>query len=113
MCNVATQDGETTGFDLADHVEALIDHTTPTLVDIVLANNLPAARPGPQAVDGAPHAVALRWPPSFAPVPRLILDDVVDPEQPHHHEPARLAAAIMRAFEGEAGIRRRTVGRTA
>jgi hypothetical protein len=60
----------------------------------------------------APHPVSLRWPPGSTPVPRLILDDVVDPDQAHHHEPARLAAAIIRAFEGEAGIRRRTAGRT-
>jgi uncharacterized cofD-like protein len=113
VCNVATQEGETTGFDLADHVEALIGHTTPALVDIVLANNHPAVRPGVPAGDVAPHPVSLRWPPSSAPVPRLILDDVVDPDQAHHHEPARLAAAIMRAFEGEAGIRRRTAGRSA
>ena len=112
VCNVATQEGETTGFDLADHVEALLGHTTPTLVDIVVANNQPARRPGVPAGDVAVHAVALRWPPSSTPVPRLILDDVVDPEQAHHHEPARLAAAIIRAFEGEAGIRRRTAGRT-
>ena len=113
VCNVATQEGETTGFDLADHVEALLGHTTPTLVDIVLANNQPAKRPGVPAGDVAAHAVSLRWPPSSSPVPRLILDDVVDPDQAHHHEPARLAAAIIRAFEGEAGIRRRTAGRTA
>jgi uncharacterized cofD-like protein len=111
VCNVATQEGETTGFDLADHVEALIGHTTPTLVDIVLANNQPARRPGVPAGDVAAHAVSLRWPPRSTPVPRLILDDVVDPDQAHHHEPARLAAAIIRAFEGEAGIRRRTAGR--
>ncbi len=113
VCNVATQEGETTGFDLADHVEALIGHTTPNLIDIVLANNHPAARPGVLAGDVAPHPVSLRWPPSSAPVPRLILDEVVDPEHAHHHEPARLAAAIIRAFEGEAGIRRRTAGRSA
>ena len=113
VCNVATQDGETTGFDLADHVEALVGHTTPALVDIVLANNQPAVRPGVAAAVTAPNAVALRWPPRSGPVPRLILDDVVDPEQPHHHEPARLAAAIIRAFDGEAGIRRRTAGRAA
>jgi uncharacterized cofD-like protein len=113
VCNVATQEGETTGFDLADHVEALLGHTTPTLVDIVLANNQPARRPGVPAGDVAARPVSLRWPPSSAPVPRLILDDVVDPDQAHHHEPARLAAAIIRAFEGEAGIRRRTAGRTA
>jgi len=113
ICNVATQEGETTGFDLADHVEALISHTTPDLVDIVLANNHPAPRPGLTREEVPPKAVSLRWPPSAGPVPRLYLDDVVDPDQPHHHEPARLAAAIIRAFEGEAGIRRRTAGRTA
>jgi uncharacterized cofD-like protein len=112
VCNVATQEGETTGFDLADHVEALISHTTPNLVDIVLANNHPTPQPG-IAGRGAPaKAVSLRWPPSSGPVPRLYLDDVVDPDDPHHHEPARLAGAIIRAFEGEAGIRRRTAGRT-
>jgi uncharacterized cofD-like protein len=113
VCNVATQEGETTGFDLADHVEALVAHTSPTLVDIVLANNQPAVRPGATTGDLPPKAVELRWPPSAGPVPRLIIDDVVDPDNAHHHEPTRLAAAIIRAFEGEAGIRRRTVGRTA
>ena len=39
VCNVATQDGETTGYDLAAHVEALIGHTAPGIVDLVLANN--------------------------------------------------------------------------
>jgi uncharacterized cofD-like protein len=113
VCNVATQEGETTGFDLADHVEALVAHTSPTLVDIVLAHNQPALRPGATSGDSPARAVSLRWPPSAGPVPRLIIDDVVDPDDAHHHEPARLAAAIIRAFEGEAGIRRRTAGRTA
>ena len=106
VCNVATQEGETAGFDLAAHVEALIAHTKPDLVDIVLANNrfaAPASAP----------AVTLRWPPTSAPIPRLILDDVVDPDNAHHHDPVRLAAAIIAALEGEAGIRRRVVGRGA
>lgn len=113
VCNVATQVGETTGYDLAAHVEALVAHTTPGLVDIVLANNQPAARPGVVPPEEPPaKAVRLRWPPTSAPVPRLILDDIVDPDNAHHHDSARLAAAIIRAFEGEAGIRRRTVART-
>jgi hypothetical protein len=57
--------------------------------------------------------VKLRWPPAVDPVPRLILDDVVDPLEPHHHDPSRLALAIIRALEGETGIRRRTTGRSA
>ena len=39
VCNVATQQGETEGYDLAAHVEALLAHTAPVLVDVVLANN--------------------------------------------------------------------------
>jgi len=117
VCNVATQEGETTGFDLAAHVEALVAHTSPALVDIVLANNHPGSPgtvPGGMVSDETrPEGVRLRWPPSFAPVPRLILDDIVDARDAHHHDPVRLAAAIIGALDGEVGIRRRTASRTA
>ena len=106
VCNVATQDGETAGFDLAAHVEALVAHTAPGIVDVVLANNRFDARvpPGWQA-----EAVRLHWPPAGVPdPPRLVLDDVVDPENAHHHDPARLAAAVhARASRREAPRRRR------
>jgi uncharacterized cofD-like protein len=118
VCNVATQEGETTGFDLAAHLEALIAHTSPNLVDIVLANNRVVPRAaigsGAQGTDQGPEsptAVKLRWPPALDPVPRLVLDDVVNPENGHHHDPARLAAAIIGALEGEVGLRRRNAGR--
>jgi uncharacterized cofD-like protein len=62
-CNVATQEGETTGFDLAAHVEALIAHTAPGLVDVVVANNHFAAR-APQA---GPSPLAARGRPGPAP----------------------------------------------
>jgi uncharacterized cofD-like protein len=117
VCNVATQEGETTGFDLARHVEALVAHTGPHLVDIVLAHDRSAIGvrgPNGPAADGhVPKPVTLRWPPAIEPVPRLILDDIVDPANLHHHDQAHLAAALMRAFEGETGIRRRTAGRSA
>ena len=111
VSNVATQFGETAGYDLADHVEALIAHTAPGLVDLVLANDrfdaqVPA---GWQA-----ESVRLRWPPAVEPAPRLVTDHVVDLDNAHHHDPARLAAAILRAAEGDASGRRRVgVARTA
>ncbi|MEA2630705.1 MAG: hypothetical protein QOE66_924, partial [Chloroflexota bacterium] len=112
VCNVATQTGETSGFDLAAHVDALVAHTSPNLVDIVLANNGVAAFPGiVQPGSETPNAVRLRWPPASLPVPRLYIEDVIDPAYAHHHEPANLAAAIIRAFEAEIGIRRRSIGR--
>jgi uncharacterized cofD-like protein len=111
VCNVATQDGETAGFDLAAHVEALVAHTAPGLVDLVLANNRFDARTPP---DWTAETVRLHWPPtSVRPTPRLILDDVVDPDNARRHDPARLASAVMRALEAETATRRRTVGRTA
>ena len=120
VCNVATQEGETTGYDLARHIEALVAHTSPNIVDIVLANShVPSGRGGSGATRGpaadgqVPEPVTLRWPPAIEPVPRLILDDVVDQANPHHHDQARRAAALIRALEGETGIRRRTTGRSA
>lgn len=107
-CNVATQKGETEGLDLADHVEALIRHTTPGLIDVVLANDR-LDRAG-----GGAGPVALRWPPALDPVPHLATDDVADPADPHHHEPDRLAQAILRACEREAAaVRRERVARSA
>jgi len=108
ICNVATQDGETTGLDLAAHVEALVAHTSANLIDVVLAND--HLTENFRGTD-APKAVRLRWPPAGRPMPRLILDDLVDPTNPHHHDPARLAAAVIRALEHETGIRHRTAMR--
>ncbi|HYL41392.1 MAG TPA: gluconeogenesis factor YvcK family protein, partial [Candidatus Binatus sp.] len=108
VSNVAMQAGETDGLDLADHVEALLAHTRAGLVDVVLANDRL------DLASGGPGAVALRWPPATAPVPHLATDDVVDPTAPHHHEPARLAEAILRACEREAAaVRRERVARSA
>jgi uncharacterized cofD-like protein len=115
VCNVATQDGETSGFDLADHVEALERHASSGIVDIVLANNRTGSRASRGGEgEGDADAIRLRWPPNLERPPRLILDDLVDPDQPSHHDPARLAAAIIRIAERDGSARRRgAVGRTA
>ena len=111
-CNVATQVGETEGYDLADHVEALVAHLGPLAVDVVLANNhLDGSTPDQER--GVP--VKLRWPPvGAARRPRLALDDLVDPANPHHHDPELLAASLLRilAREGVPG-RRLGVARSA
>jgi len=115
ICNVATQRGETQGYDLADHVGALERHTGPDWIDAVLANNqFDARRPGGYAAE----PVKLRWPPatihSETALPRLVLDDVIDPDNAHHHDSARLAAAVIRVFERESfGRRHARISRTA
>ena len=96
-CNVATQLGETEGYDLVDHVEALLAHTQTDLVDLVLANDRFNGEDAPWPAD----AVQPRWPPAVDPVPHLVTDGVASLEDPHHHDPERLAAAILRAVERE------------
>jgi uncharacterized cofD-like protein len=110
VCNVATQAGETTGFDLAAHLEALAGHAGPGVVDVVLANTYFDAR---IPSDWSAKPVGLRWPPQVEPVPRLVLEHVVDPGNAHHHDPERLATALMAILERESRLRRRTVSRTA
>jgi uncharacterized cofD-like protein len=110
VCNVATQPGETAGFDLSAHVEALVAHTVPGIADVVLANNDFGGRVRQASYPAEP--VRLRWPPEVTPAPRLVLDEVVDPENAHHHDPARLAAALVRLLEREAR-RRPGVARSA
>ena len=45
VCNIMTQEGETEGYTAADHVDALLSHGAPGLVDLCLANTAPV-RPG-------------------------------------------------------------------
>ncbi len=103
VCNVATQPGETSDLDLADHVDALVTHTGAELIDVVLANSDFDALV-PDGATGRP--VQPRWPPATA-APRLVLDDVVDPANSHHHDPGRLAASLIRLVEREAPRHRR------
>lgn len=110
VCNVATQDGETTGLDLARHVEALVSHTAPGICDLVLANDRFDAR---VPAGWVAESVKLEWPPAVTPVPRLVLDAVVDIDNAHHHDPEQLAGAVLRAYDAEVVLRRRDVDRTA
>jgi uncharacterized cofD-like protein len=110
VSNVATQVGETEGFDLADHVEALAKHTVPNLVDLVIANDRFNGRDAAWPAD----AVRPRWPPAIAAVPHLSTGGVASLADPHHHDPERLAAAILRAIEQEGpALRRERVARIA
>jgi uncharacterized cofD-like protein len=110
VCNVATQLGETEGYDLADHVEALLAHTEPDLVDLVLANDRFNGDDEPWPFD----AVQPRWPPAVEPAPHLATDAVASHDDPHHHDPERLAAAILRAWEREgSAVRRERTARIA
>jgi uncharacterized cofD-like protein len=92
VANVATQPGETDGYSLSDHVEALERHIPAGIIDSVLANTdlsqplapgAPVTRVLPEIRAGAGLG------------PRLVKADLLNPLVATHHDPARLAEALM------------------
>jgi uncharacterized cofD-like protein len=93
ICNVATQVGETAEMTASDHLRALFDHVGSDLVDYVIVNRSMEARP-PEGWRAEPVEVDVR---RLEELPVVIVEeDVVDPGNAHRHDPAKLAAALMR-----------------
>jgi uncharacterized cofD-like protein len=93
VCNVATQPGETSDFTAAAHLEALFRHVDERIVDYVLVNHNPHARP-PQGWLAQPVEVDAR---RLETLPVVVVEeDVVDPSNAHRHDPMKLAAALVR-----------------
>ncbi len=100
VCNVATQHGETDGFTVADHLDALEAHTATRFVDAIVANNnlAPAL---PEAWHSSPVALSRNG--------RLhgihvVEADVVSEEVRYRHDPEKLAATILRLYDDRASI---------
>lgn len=93
VCNVATQPGETGSFSAARHVETLVAHVGEGLIDYVLLNDNQNAR-RPEGWGAQPVQIDVRRLEAF-PV-TIVEEDLVDVLNAHRHDPAKLAAALMR-----------------
>lgn len=109
VCNVATQLGETEGYTLSEHLAALHAHDVGSLVDVVIANSNTRARQ-PADYPAAPVRLDLD---AAAVRPKLILADVVDDANAHRHDPAKLAAVLMRLHEERLPARAQSIVRSA
>lgn len=87
VCNVATEAGETDGFTLDDHLDAIERHIGRGVIDFVVANNRV-----PDGDDGGIVQPAASLARSTA---KVILAGVVADESPLQHDPRRLAEAVM------------------
>jgi uncharacterized cofD-like protein len=101
IANVASQMGETEGYTLGEHIAALHAHGVGDIIDVVVANDNRDAR-APAGYPSAPVTIDL---PAGQAHPRLVLADVVDDHNAHHHDPAKLAALLMRLHEEHAASR--------
>jgi len=88
VSNTATQPGETDGYSVLAHVQAIERHTRPSLFPVVLANNGQRGKLLP----------GLNWVPVDPPVNgtrRLVLADLADAERPWRHDAEKTAAALI------------------
>jgi uncharacterized cofD-like protein len=111
VCNVATQPGETGFYSAAQHLEALNEHVGDSLFDYVLLNDNHDAR-RPEGWLGQPVQVDVRRLETFDVT--IVEEDLVDVTNAHHHDPAKLAAALMRIQQQDRAERprqRRAVSR--
>lgn len=106
VCNVATQVGETQDYAVSDHLAALRAHRLDQLIDAVLVNNNVTAR-APANYPAAPVAVDV--PIHGEGGPMIILRDVVDDENAHHHDGHKLAAALLELHDERVVSRLATV----
>jgi uncharacterized cofD-like protein len=97
VCNVATQHGETDGFSVADHLAALERHAGPGLIQGVVANNN-IAPSLPEAWHSSAVPVSNDGMAAFSNV-ILVQEDVVAEENRYRHDPAKLAATILRMYD--------------
>ena len=105
VCNVATQPGETRSYSAADHVTALFEHVGEGLIDTVLLNGTRTAR-RPVGWLAEPVEVDVR---RLETLPVMVVEeDLVDPANAHRHDPAKLAAALIRMQHEDRGERTRT-----
>jgi uncharacterized cofD-like protein len=97
VCNVATQPGETDGYGIADHIDALCRHlpNQRNPFHLILANNhtgLPMPASGrvlPVGPNGHAGSIAGA---------SIILADVVDENNPVRHDSNKLADMLLRLY---------------
>jgi uncharacterized cofD-like protein len=96
VCNVATQPGETDGYDVRAHLTALVRHMPGQAnpLDVVIA-----ARHPDDAVSPADDVALVTASPDLESRPRIVVEDVVRPDNPLRHDPDKLATVLVRLLE--------------
>jgi uncharacterized cofD-like protein len=95
VCNIANQPGETDGYPAIAHLKAVEDHVGRGLVEMLLVND--------RMDIAAPATVSFVPPPSRGLSVSVFAADLVDPQWPWRHEPAKLAAALIQMLEERTG----------
>jgi len=96
VCNVATQPGETDGYNCEDHIKVLTDHVGGAIFDIIVINN----RFEGKLSSGTDWVKTVPENESEYPIYRA---DLVDEDQPWRHDSIKLAKAIINLYQERTG----------
>jgi uncharacterized cofD-like protein len=96
VCNVATQPGETDGYNVQRHVDALVRHLPGdgNPIDVVVATRHPDLTASLEV-----GVTLVTTAPSRSTHPRVMVEDVVRDDLPLRHDPDKLATVLMRLYE--------------
>ena len=96
VCNIATQHGETDGFQCADHIRVIENHIGSQMFDVILCNNNYQGEL-PKGVDWVKIETELmdNYPVS--------VEDLVDLQYPYRHDGQKLSRIILELFQEKTG----------
>ena len=92
VCNLASQKGETDGYEVDDYLRVIREHVGSNLFDFVMVNSNHSHMP----TGGQAQVIFKSEDASTHPEVRFIAADVVNVRLPSHHDPDKLARTIMR-----------------
>src|SRR3989454_2887580 len=93
VCNVASQHGETDGYNVSNYLRVLYEHVGESLFDFVIVNaNLNHLPTGGQSQVIFDYREAQR----LCPQVRFVAGDVVNNRIPSHHDPQKLSRLIVK-----------------
>ncbi len=95
ICNVATQPGETDGYNLLKHMQSIEKHVGGDLFDLIVAND----NFDGNLVEGISW---VRAPAQGYSTP-IYTADLVNNEIPSHHDPKKLSATLIALLEERTG----------
>jgi uncharacterized cofD-like protein len=94
VCNVATEEGETDGYHVSDHIRAFESHVGPGMFQYVLVNNNTTVENS--SIDPATLVTDNDMLSNIG--YNVVVADVIDSVEPRRHHPKKLAQSVLRIY---------------
>lgn len=99
MCNISTERGETEKFTVEDHIDTLIFHSGPQIINLALVNNKVIHANGDEGKLGSVHNITS----TITKYKNISIKsfDLIDEKKPLFHDPAKIITVLNNLFQKE------------